>query len=67
VIRFRIGLSQQFEQNTMVFLFWHVYAAWQSPTHTACCTMKQIQDLRFVVLPHSPYAPGIAPSDFHLL
>jgi hypothetical protein len=29
--------------------------------------MKQIQDLRFVVLPHSPYAPDIAPSDFHLL
>jgi histone-lysine N-methyltransferase SETMAR len=27
VICFRIGLSQQFEQNTMVFVFWRVYAA----------------------------------------
>jgi hypothetical protein len=28
--------------------------------------MKQIQDLKLEVLPHPPYSPDLAPSDFHL-
>jgi histone-lysine N-methyltransferase SETMAR len=29
-------------------------------------TVKQIQGLQFEVLPHPPYSPDLAPSDFHL-
>jgi hypothetical protein len=28
--------------------------------------VKQIQDLKLEVLPHLPYSPDLAPSDFHL-
>jgi hypothetical protein len=34
--------------------------------HTARRTAKQIQDLKLEVLPHLPYSPDLAPSDFHL-
>jgi len=30
------------------------------------CTMKAIADLGQIVLPHSPYNPGLASSDNHL-
>jgi histone-lysine N-methyltransferase SETMAR len=34
--------------------------------HTAHHTVKQIQDFKLEVLPHPPYLPDLAPSDFHL-
>jgi len=34
--------------------------------HTACSTVATIQDLSFECLPHSPYSPDLAPSDFHV-
>ena len=34
--------------------------------HTAPHTLKQIQDFKLEVLPHPPYLPELAPSDFHL-
>jgi len=34
--------------------------------HSARATMKTIDDLRFKCLPHPPYSPDLAPSDFHV-
>ena len=34
--------------------------------HTACSTVATIQDLYFECLPHPPYSPDLAPSDFHV-
>ena len=34
--------------------------------HTARRTIETITDLGFEVLPHPPYSPDLAPSDFHL-
>jgi len=34
--------------------------------HTACSTVATIQDLSFECLPHPPYSPDLAPSDFHV-
>jgi len=34
--------------------------------HTARSTLATIQDLSFECLPHPPYSPDIAPSDFHV-
>ena len=34
--------------------------------HTACSTVATVQDLSFECLPHPPYSPEIAPSDFHV-
>ena len=33
--------------------------------HTARSTVATIQDLSFECLPHPPYSPDLAPSDFH--
>jgi len=33
--------------------------------HTACSTVATIQNLSFECLPHPPYSPDVAPSDFH--
>jgi len=35
--------------------------------HTACSTVATIQDLPFECLPHPPYLPDLAPSDFHIV
>jgi len=35
--------------------------------HTSAATRYAIQCLDFSVLPHPPYSPDLAPSDFHLL
>ena len=35
-------------------------------THTASSTVATIQDLSFDCLPHPPYSPDLAPSDFHV-
>ena len=35
--------------------------------HTARSTVVTIQDLSFECLPHSPYSPDLAPSDFMFL
>lgn len=34
--------------------------------HTAKKTKEKLEELRFEVLPHPPYSPDLAPSDFHL-
>jgi len=34
--------------------------------HTARSTVATIQDLSFKCLPHLPYSPELAPSDFHV-
>lgn len=34
--------------------------------HTAKLTKKKIEELGWEVLPHPPYSPDVAPSDFHL-
>jgi hypothetical protein len=34
--------------------------------HTSLRTREHITKLGWTVLPHSPYSPGLAPSDFHL-
>jgi histone-lysine N-methyltransferase SETMAR len=34
--------------------------------HTACSNVATIQDLSFACLPHPPYSPDFAPSDFHV-
>ena len=34
--------------------------------HTAHSTVATIQDLSFECLPHPPYSPDLAPSDFHV-
>jgi len=34
--------------------------------HTARSTVAAIQDLSFECLPHPPYSPDLAPSDFHV-
>ena len=34
--------------------------------HTSAATRDAIQRLEFSVLPHPPYGPDLAPSDFHL-
>jgi histone-lysine N-methyltransferase SETMAR len=35
-------------------------------SHTAKVTKKKLDDLGWEVLPHPPYSPDMAPSDFHL-
>lgn len=35
-------------------------------SHTANVTKKKLRDLHWEVLPHPPYSPDLAPSDFHL-
>jgi hypothetical protein len=35
-------------------------------THTANMTKAAIQELEWEILPHPPYSPDLAPSDFHL-
>jgi histone-lysine N-methyltransferase SETMAR len=34
--------------------------------HTTCSAVATIQDLSFECLPHLPYSPDLAPSDFHV-
>ena len=34
--------------------------------HTASSTVATIQDMSFECLPHPPYSPDLAPSDFHV-
>ena len=35
-------------------------------THTAHSTVPAIRDLSFECIPHPPYSPDLAPSDFHI-
>ena len=35
--------------------------------HVAKCVKETLKDLRWHVLPHPPYSPDIAPTDYHLL
>ena len=35
-------------------------------THTSNATCEAIENLNFTVIPHPPYSPNLAPSDFHL-
>jgi histone-lysine N-methyltransferase SETMAR len=34
--------------------------------HTAARTIEAVHKMKFVLLPHPPYSPDLAPSDFHL-
>ena len=34
--------------------------------HTARLTLETVEQLRLEVLPHPPYSPDLAPSDYHL-
>jgi hypothetical protein len=34
--------------------------------HIAVCNMDTIQKIKCNVLPHPPYSPDLAPSDYHL-
>jgi transposase len=35
-------------------------------THTANMTKEAVQELDWEILPHPPYSPDLAPSDYHL-
>jgi histone-lysine N-methyltransferase SETMAR len=35
--------------------------------HTARATAATIEDLHFECLPHPPYSPDLAPSDYHMI
>jgi hypothetical protein len=37
-----------------------------TPDHTANMTKAAIQELDWEILPHPPYSPDLAPSDYHL-
>jgi histone-lysine N-methyltransferase SETMAR len=37
-----------------------------APVHTSAITMAKILELRYELLPHPPYSPDLAPSDFFL-
>jgi histone-lysine N-methyltransferase SETMAR len=37
-----------------------------APPHSAGLTASKLDELRFEMLPHAPYSPDLAPSDFHL-
>jgi len=34
--------------------------------HTACLTLEKIENVGWEALPHPPYSPDLAPSDYHL-
>jgi len=38
-----------------------------APTHRALATQKKLACLGFQCLDRTPYSPGLAPSDYHLL
>ena len=35
-----------------------------APVHTSVIAMAKINDLKFKLLPHAPYPPDLAPSDY---
>ena len=35
-------------------------------SHTAHLTLEKIENMAWEVLPHPPYSPDLAPSDYHL-
>ena len=37
-----------------------------APSHRSKASRKAMQDIGFVILPHPPYSPDLAPSDFYL-
>lgn len=37
-----------------------------APSHTSRIVREKLDQLRFQVIPHPPYSPDLAPSDFHL-
>lgn len=37
-----------------------------APAHTSRATQRAIRELEFDVLPHPPYSPDLAPTDYHL-
>lgn len=37
-----------------------------APVHTARVVTEKVKELRFEMVPHPPYSPDLAPSDFHL-
>jgi histone-lysine N-methyltransferase SETMAR len=37
-----------------------------APAHTSRATRRAIRELDFDILPHPPYSPDLAPSDYHL-
>ena len=37
-----------------------------APVHTSVIAMAKINELKFELLPHAPYSPDLAPSDYHL-
>jgi histone-lysine N-methyltransferase SETMAR len=37
-----------------------------APSHTSAVSMAKIHELRYELLPHPPYSPDLAPSDFFL-
>ncbi|EGI63744.1 Histone-lysine N-methyltransferase SETMAR [Acromyrmex echinatior] len=37
-----------------------------APAHKSITTMAKINDLRLQLLPHPPYSPDLAPSDYYL-
>lgn len=38
-----------------------------APAHRSMATMAKLQELHFELLPHPPYSPDLAPSDYYLL
>lgn len=37
-----------------------------APSHKSVKTMEKIHELRYELLPHAPYSPDLAPSDYYL-
>ena len=37
-----------------------------APPHTSQVAMTEVTECGFEILPHSPYSPGLTPSDFYL-
>jgi hypothetical protein len=66
VMSFRISLSQQCEVICGLLSFGMCLQHDNAQPHTAHHTMTHTQDLKMEVLPHLPYSPDLAFSNFHL-
>ena len=58
--------SIKFEQRGLLSTGKHLLQHDNARPHTACSTVATVQDLSFECLPHPPYSPDLAPSDFHV-
>jgi len=68
-IVFALGISKETEWDTLLVLLdseKFVPDGYRARSLTSAATKDAIQRLDFSVLPHPPYSPDLAPSDFYL-